>query len=82
MIKSQIACLQINQVYAIVTKWQIVNNFEKNETKQTRTPQQKKKENKTEKNTTHKTNNIQNKHIIMWYYAKLFSSSWIVNFKK
>ncbi len=27
-IKSWIVCLQINQVYAIVTKWQIVNNFE------------------------------------------------------
>ncbi len=27
-IKSQIVCLQINQVYSIVTKWQIVNNIE------------------------------------------------------
>ena len=30
-IKSQIVCLQINQVYAIVTKWQIVNNLEHND---------------------------------------------------
>ncbi len=29
-IKSHIVCLQINQVYAIVTKLQIVNNFEQN----------------------------------------------------
>ena len=28
-IKYKIRCLQINQVYAIVTKWRIVNNFEK-----------------------------------------------------
>ena len=29
-IKSQIICLQINEVYAIVTKWQIANNLEHN----------------------------------------------------
>ena len=31
-IKYQIVCLQINQVYTIVTKWQIVNKFEQNAT--------------------------------------------------
>ncbi len=29
-IKSQIVCLQFNQVYAIAIKSQIVNNFEQN----------------------------------------------------
>ncbi len=32
-IKYQIVCLQINQAYAIVTKWQILNNFEQNAVK-------------------------------------------------